>query len=128
MKELFFTVTGLKHYYGMTPFRPGKKIRCTKEPENPHDSEAIRCHKKHIGTIGYVANSVYTVIPGTRSAGSLGGHVKQKFTAEVLFLTEKGAICRVCEGQKEKKKPAEEAVPEPACPKFDTSDDGILVL
>ena len=42
MKEKYITITGMKHYYGLTPFKIGKKVRCEKEPKNPFDSEAIR--------------------------------------------------------------------------------------
>lgn len=51
MKDQFITITGMGHYYGMTPFKVGKKIKCTKEAENPYDSEAIKCELKHIGKV-----------------------------------------------------------------------------
>ena len=60
MKELYVTITGFKHYYGQTPFQVGRKIKCVKEPDNPYDTEAIRATMKHIGTVGYIANSPYT--------------------------------------------------------------------
>ena len=69
MKEQYVTITGFKYYYGVTPFKIGKKIKCVKEPDNPYDGEAIRAVMKHIGTVGYVANSPYTVAGGTKSAG-----------------------------------------------------------
>lgn len=52
MKEKYITITGMKHYYGLTPFKIGKKVKCEKEPKNPFDSEAIRVTLKHIGTVG----------------------------------------------------------------------------
>ena len=60
MKEQYITITGINHYYGVMPFRIGMKVKCIKEPKNPYDSEAIRCEVKHLGKVGYVANSAYT--------------------------------------------------------------------
>ena len=103
MKELYVTITGFKYYYGDTPFKVGRKIKCVKEPDNPYDAEAIRATVKHIGTVGYIANSPYTVAGGTKSAGAIGHKVKKKFTVEVMFLTGTKIICRVVDGRKEKK-------------------------
>ena len=80
MKEQYITITGIKHYYGIIPFEIGRKITCVKEPDNYYDQEAIRCQVKHIGTVGYVANSTYTVAVGTKSAGRIAHKVKKKFS------------------------------------------------
>ncbi len=37
MKEKYITITGMSHYYGMNPFKVGKKLICIKEPYNPYD-------------------------------------------------------------------------------------------
>ena len=111
MKELFVTITGSKHYYGLTPFKVGKKIKCVKEPDNPHDTEAIRATMKLIGTVGYVANSPYTTAVGTKSAGAIGHKVKKKFTVEVMFIAGTHIICRVVDGRKEKKGKKEIMIP-----------------
>ncbi len=100
MKALYVTITGMSHYYGMTPFKIGKKITCVKEPENPYDSEAIRCQLKSIGKVGYIANSPYTVAAGTRSAGGIGHKVKKKFKVEVMFITGHSVICKVVDQKK----------------------------
>ncbi len=55
MKEKYITIVGFNHYYGVAPFKIGKKIKCVKEPSNPYDGEAIKATMKQIGTIGYVA-------------------------------------------------------------------------
>lgn len=109
MKELYVTITGFKYYYGQAPFKVGRKIKCVKEPDNPYDAEAIRATMKNIGTVGYIANTPYTMAVGTRSAGAIGHKVKKKFTVEVMFITGTKVICRVVDGRKEKK---EKAVPE----------------
>ena len=111
MKEQYVTITGFKHYYGITPFKPGKKIKCVKEPDNPHDAEAIRATMKHIGTVGYVANSPRTTAVGTKSAGAIGHKVKKKFTVEVTFIAGIHIICRVVDGRKEKKGKKEIMIP-----------------
>lgn len=92
------------HYYGLTPFKVGKKIKCVKEPENVYDSEAIRCQLKHVGKVGYVANSPFTVATGTRSAGGISYKVKKHFKVEVMFITGHSVICKVVEGIKDNKK------------------------
>ena len=111
MKELYVTITGFKYYFGQTPFKVGQKIRCVKEPDNPHDAEAIRATMKHIGTVGYIANSPYTMALGTKSAGAIGHKVKKKFTVEVMFVTGTKVICRVVDGRKEKTSKKETMIP-----------------
>lgn len=103
LKEYFITITGMGHHYGLTPFKLGKKIKCVKEPENVYDSEAIRCQLKHVGKVGYVANSPFTVATGTRSAGGISHNVKKHFKAEVMFITGHSVICKVVEGLKDNK-------------------------
>jgi len=56
MKDQFITITGMGHYYGLAPFKVGRKVKCVKEPGNVFDSEAISCHLKSVGIVGYVAN------------------------------------------------------------------------
>ena len=55
---------------------------------------------KHIGTVGYVANSVYTVIKGTNSAGYIAHLVNKSFIVEVMFITGSRVICKVVDGWK----------------------------
>ena len=47
MKQIYFTVTGIKFRYGADFYaagflRPGQPVRLVKEPENEYDSDAIR--------------------------------------------------------------------------------------
>ncbi len=102
MKNLYVTITGTKYYYGMTPFKIGKKLTCKKEPTNPHDNEAIKVTMKNIGTIGYIANSPYTKATGTLGAGGIGCYVKKKFKVKVMFITSTKVICKVVDGIKDK--------------------------
>ena len=107
MKEQYITITGIDNYYGAAPFRLGMQTKCVKESGNPYDSEVIRCEGKHLGEVGYVANSTHTVTIGTKSAGRIRHKVKKRFKAEVLFISKNGVICRVTEGLKDKKLPGE---------------------
>ena len=100
MKDLYITITGIKHYYGMAPFEIGKKLKCKKEKHNPYDNEAIKVVMKNVGTIGYVANSPYTKATGTYSAGAVRSLVNKKFKVEVMFITSSKVICKVIDGFK----------------------------
>ena len=70
-KNIFVTITGFKHYYGLEPFKIGNLIRCIKEPGNPYDSDAIRAFLPYIGKVGYIANSPQTKAGGTESASRI---------------------------------------------------------
>lgn len=95
MKELYITITGFKHYYDKAPLKVGNLIRCSKEPDNAVDSEAIRCFLPMIGTVGYVANSSGTVAGGTYSAGRVYDQVPDRFYVRVCFTTCTKVICKV---------------------------------
>ena len=94
------TITGINHYYGLQPFVIGKKIKCIKEAKNQFDKEAIRAKIKGVGTVGYVANSPYTVAQGTMSAGRIYDLVDKKFVVEVIFIAGNFVICSIIEGLK----------------------------
>ena len=70
-------------------------IKLVKEPDNEYDKEAIRAEIKPIGKIGYVANSVRTVIGDCYSAGRLYDKIGDKAKAEVVFVLPSGVIARV---------------------------------
>ena len=103
MKEKYITITGMNHYYGLIPFKVGKKLTCKKDKRNPYDADAIKVVKKHIGIVGYVANTPYTSATGTLTASRIRSKVKKKFTIEVMFITSSKVICKVVSGFKEKK-------------------------
>lgn len=107
MKDKYITITGMNHYYGLAPFKIGKKLKCVKEPNNPYDSEAIKVVIKDIGKVGYIANAPYTKATGTLGAGGIGGYVKKKFKVEVMFITSSKVICKVVGGFKDKGKKKE---------------------
>ena len=97
MKEVYFTITGMNHYLGSDFLKKGMKVKLIKEPDNEYDKEAIRVELKGLGKIGYVANSPYTVIGESKSAGRMYDLMKKKAKGKVLLVTVKGALCELKE-------------------------------
>lgn len=95
MSRIYFTVTGINHYYGSDFIEPKMKVRLVKEPDNHYDREAIRVEVEGLGKIGYVANSIYTVIGESYSAGRLYDKIKNTAEGTVLHIMPKGLLCYV---------------------------------
>lgn len=95
MKDMMFTLTGTSYYYGKDFLKEGMKVKLIKEPENEYDKEAIRIEYKGLGRIGYVANSTYTVIGESMSAGRLYDNFKKKAKAKIVLITDKGILCKL---------------------------------
>ncbi len=95
MKEKFVTITGINHYLGTKPFKVNRMVKLIKEEKNDYDTEAIRVDMPYIDTVGYVANSPYTVFEGTFSAGRLYDIMDDTAFAQVLFITPAGVIAKV---------------------------------
>ena len=93
MKDVYFTITGMNHYYGNDFLKKGMKVKLIKEPKNVHDKEAIRVEFKGLGKIGYVANSTGTVLGESYSAGRIYDCFGKKAKGKVLVVTPRGAIC-----------------------------------
>lgn len=94
--KVFFTLTGTKHYFGKDFLKPGMKLLLKKEPDNEYDKEAIMVTIEGLGKIGYVANSPYTVIGESMSAGRVYDKIGDTAIGEVVFVTTQGMLCRVC--------------------------------
>ena len=92
MSKRYFTLTGTKHYYGSDFLEKGMKIRLEKEPDNAYDSEAIQVKAEGLGKIGYVANSPYTVLGESMSAGRLYDKIEKTASAKVVMVTEAGIL------------------------------------
>ena len=109
MSKIYFTLTGTKHYYGKDFLKKGAKIHLEKEQDNEYDKEAIKVTYEGLGKIGYIANSSYTVIGDSMSAGRLYDKIGKKAKAKVVLVTEHGTICSISkksllENQKKVKK------------------------
>lgn len=95
MKNIYFTIAGTGYYYGTDFLKKGMKVKLIKEPDNPYDKEAIRVRVKGLGDIGHVANSTKTVIGESCSAGRLYDHFKKKASGRVVYVTERGVLCKL---------------------------------
>ena len=82
MAKTYFTLTGTKHYYGTDFLEKGMKITLEKEPDNEYDKEAIQVKMKGM------ANSPYTIIGDSMSAGRIYDRIDDKAKAKVVMVTE----------------------------------------
>ena len=94
--KTFFTLTRTKHYFGDEFLEAGMRLELVKEPDNEHDKEAIYVTLEGLGKIGYVANSPYTVIGESMSAGRLYDKIGDTALGEILYITTQGILCKVC--------------------------------
>ena len=82
MAKTYFTLTGTNHYFGVFFLKKGMRVELEKEPDNKYDKEAIRVNMEGLGKIGYVANSAYTVMGESMSAGRLYDKIGEKSRGE----------------------------------------------
>ena len=97
MQDVYFTITGMDHYYGSNIFEPGTKVKLVKDPDNKHDREAIKVVLPGLDKIGYVANSVYTVLGESYSAEKMYDKMSEEASGKVRFILGKGVICELIE-------------------------------
>ena len=95
MTKIYFTLTGTRHYYGSDFLKSGMKIQLEKEPDNKYDPEAIQVKLKGMGKIGYVANSPYTMIGESMSAGRIYDKIDDQANAKVVMVTLNGTLCKL---------------------------------
>lgn len=96
MAKTYFTLAGTNHYFGVFFLKKGMRVELEKEPDNKYDKEAIRVNMEGLGKIGYVANSAYTVMGESMSAGRLYDKIGEKAEGKVVLVTERGVLCKVC--------------------------------
>ena len=97
MSTTYFTVAGTNHYFGPDFLERDMKVKLIKEPENEYDQEAIRVEVKGLGKIGYVANSPYSVLGESISAGRLYDRIGDEAKGKVLYVTHRGVLCELAE-------------------------------
>lgn len=107
MKKIFFTITGIKNYYGKSLFEPEMTVRLVKEPDNEYDREAIKVELEGLGRIGYVANSPYTVKGESYSAGRLYDKIGNDAEGIVKYVFSNFIICYVNESVTDKEEPGQ---------------------
>ena len=91
--RIYFTIAGTKYHYGQDFMEKGMTVRLEKEPDNEVDREAIKVMLEGLGHIGYVANSPYTVVGESWSAGRLYDKIGDTAEGTVLYVMDKGILC-----------------------------------
>ena len=97
MDKMFFTITGINYRYGTKFFEPGQTVTLKKEPDNEYDREAIKVEMEGLGQVGWVANSVNTVLGESFSAGRLYDKIGETAAGEVLYVLPQGVVCTLKE-------------------------------
>lgn len=95
MKNIYFTITGTRHYFGHEYIEPKMKVKLVKEPDNKMDAEAIKVEIDGLGLIGYVANSPYTVLGESMSAGRLYDRIEDTAEGRVKYVLPQGVLCEL---------------------------------
>ena len=95
MADIYFTIAGANHYYGTEFLEPDMKVKLVKEPDNEVDKEAIRVEMPGLAQIGYVANSPYTVIGESYSAGRLYDKFGNNADGVILHILPNGVLCKL---------------------------------
>ena len=101
MKKTYFTIAGTNHYYGQKYFEPNMEVRLIKEPDNEYDKEAIKVEMDGLGTVGYVANSTYSVLGESMSAGRLYDRIGDIARGVVKYVLPQGVLCELMEEKEE---------------------------
>ena len=97
-QEKFVTIICFNQFHGKKIFKIGSILKLIKEPDNTHDSEAIRAEMRYAGKVGYLANSTNTVIRGTMSSGRVYDKISDENAyAEVKFISSQNVIAKIIE-------------------------------
>ena len=83
--DTLISIAGTQFYFGFDPFAKGTILDLIKEPENEHDSDAIRVE---IGgeTVGYVANNDHTITDNVKRASEIKGLNPSKAEVVMIYL------------------------------------------
>lgn len=101
-QKIYFTVTALFNAGVKTDFiKEGMPVYLEKEPDNEYDREAILVKLEGLGKIGYVANSVHTVVGESHSAGRLYDKFGKRAIGTVKYNMGKVLLCELNEGESE---------------------------
>ena len=112
--KIWFTLTGTNHYLGSDFLEKGMKIRLEKEPDNKYDTEAIKVLMDGVGHIGYVANSPYTVLGDSFSAGRLYDRIGDTAKGKIRLVTNRGILCTLKQKKEEDEPLPPKCMDEPA--------------
>ena len=95
MDKYYFTITGLNYRFGDEFLKPDMEVYLVKEPDNKYDKEAIKVELPGLGTIGYVANSLQTVLGESHSAGYYFDKLVDGAVGKVLYVLPGGVVCTI---------------------------------
>ena len=84
-------------WYGSDFMEKDMKVFLEKEPDNDHDKEAIKVTMEGLGLVGYVANSTFTVLGESYSAGRLYDKIGDTAGGKILYVLDKGVLCMLDE-------------------------------
>lgn len=95
MSNIYFTITGTKYYFGTEFMKPEMEVKLVKEPDNEYDSEAILVKMEGLGDVGHVANSPYTALGESMSAGRLYDKIADEAIGEIVYILPQGVLCKL---------------------------------
>lgn len=84
-EDNLINIAATRFYEHFAPFSEGTVVDLIKESENEHDSDAIRVEING-RTVGYVANSPYTLIEEVKSATKIKNLFENRTRAKVMFI------------------------------------------
>lgn len=84
--KIFITINHLDDFNGLSNIKVNDNITLIKDLDNPYDDEAIAVFDHNNIKVGYVANSVYSVIRGTYSSGRIYDKIKDNESFLVRFI------------------------------------------
>lgn len=103
MEKLYFSIAGTNHHYGKEFMEPGMNVNLVKDPDNEYDKEAIKVEMEGLGLVGYVANSPYTVLGQSMSAGRMYDKIGEKTRGVIKYVLPQGILCEVVRATEEEK-------------------------
>lgn len=92
---MYITVQSFNNLHGPKPLVLGGLVKLVKDPKNKYDTEAIVCEMRHYGKIGYVSNSVNTVIKGSMSGGRVYDKISDEYVAKIKFVFNDYALAKL---------------------------------
>ena len=95
MNTIYFTIAGMNVRYGTEFAKEGMTVELVKDPANEYDHEAIKVNMPGLGQIGWVANSVGTVLGDCYSAGRIFDKIDDTAAGIVRYVTPKGVVCEL---------------------------------
>ena len=92
MNKTYITINHLDYFDSVFNVRVDDVLTLRKDKDNPYDDEAIVALKEE-KKIGYVANSVKSVVRGTQSSGRVYDSFEEETKCKIRFIyVEEGSL------------------------------------